>query len=96
MSESPAKTLANMSIGTLATALGPLAIVVWQGAAWAGDIEANVEANQKQIEVLVEQMKADDLARNARGDRIFKLLEKMIESNADTEYATVAGDDDDA
>ena len=94
MSESPAKSLANMSIGTLATALGPLAIVVWQGAAWAGDIEANVEANQKQIEVLIEQMAADDLARNAREDRIFDLLEAMIEADGDAVYETVAGDDE--
>ena len=56
----PAKTLANLPLGPVATALGPLAIVVWQGMAWATEIEANVKANQAQIEILIEQVRAND------------------------------------
>ncbi len=77
--EKPAKTLANLPLGSVLTALGPLSIVVWQGMAWAQEIESNVKANQAQIETLVEMVKANDVKdeqREQRTDRILDVIER--------------------
>ena len=86
----PAKTLANLPLGSVLTALGPLSIVVWQGMAWAQEIESNVKANQAQIETLVEMVKANDEKderREERTDRILDVIERAHDVESTTDRA---------
>ncbi len=75
----PGKTLANLNVnmGQLLTALGPLGLVVWQGLAWATEIEQNVKANQAQIEILIEQVRANDEQDEANQAAIVEAIEEL-------------------
>ena len=83
--EKPAKTLANLPLDPALTALGPLAIVVWQGMAWATEIEANVKANQAQIEILIEQVRANDESDETRQTEIIDAIEQLGDRLPDEE-----------
>ena len=74
--EKTVKTLANLNLAHL-TALGPLALVVWQGMAWATEIEANVKANQAQIEILIEQVRVNDADDETRQGEIIDAIEQL-------------------
>ncbi len=75
--EKPAKTLANLPLGQITGYLGPLALVVWQGMVWASEIEANVKANQVQIEQLIEQVRANDASDEENRREILDAIEAV-------------------
>ena len=75
--DKPAKTLANLSVGQLLTALGPLSLVAWQGMVWATEIEANVKSNQAQIEILIEQVRTNDAQDKADREAILAAIERL-------------------
>ena len=81
--EKPAKTLANLPLGQITGYLGPLALVVWQGMAWATEIEANVKANQAQIEILIEQVRRNDESDETRQTEIIEAIEQLGERVVD-------------
>ena len=88
--EKPAKTLANLPLGQITGYLGPLALVVWQGMVWASEIEANVKANQVQIEILIEQVKANDESDETRQIEIIDAIEQLgdrLPDEADSDSA---------
>ena len=87
--EKPAKTLANLPLGQITGYLGPLALVVWQGMVWASEIEANVKANQVQIEQLIEQVRANDASDETRQAEIIDAIEQLgdrhpVEADSDS------------
>ena len=79
--EIPAKTLANLkvSIGQLMTALGPLALVVWQGVAWAQEIEDNIKANQRAIAELIEQVRVNDASDKETREEIVDAIDRLAD-----------------
>ncbi len=81
----PAKTLTNLNVnlGQILTALGPLGLVAWQGLAWAQEIEANVKANQQQIETLIEQVRASDVRETENSKAILEAIEQLGDRNSD-------------
>ena len=73
----------NVNLGQLTAALGPLGLVVWQGMAWASEIEKNVEENQEQIAELIDLVESSEERRDKTNDQVLKLLERLVKDDAE-------------
>ena len=69
----------DVNLGQLTAALGPLAFVVWTGMAWATEIEANIKANQAQIEILIQEVRQNEQTDQHNADRIVEALERLAD-----------------
>lgn len=78
----------NVNMGTLITALGPAGLIVWQGMAWASDIEFQVKKNADQLETLIvaaekrEAKRAEERTEENKATlALLEKLDRMIEQN---------------